>query len=142
MKRLVNSDRGKASGLIRQQAIEIIRNVPPKKRGEIAHAVWAWVKANIAYIRDTNGMEQIHYPEQVLKQRAGDCDDHSLLLASLLESVGIRTRFKAVGFRPGSISHVYTQAHIGPHWISLETTEPVSMGWQPPGIVEKMIIRN
>lgn len=142
MRDLVRGDKGKKSPVIRQRAVELIKYVPKRDHVGRIRALWAFVRERIAYVGDINGVETVHWPEQIISQRAGDCDDHALLLASLLEAVGIPTRFKAVGFQPGQLDHVYTQAKIGEKWVALETTEPVNMGWEPPNIKSEMIVTN
>jgi Tfp pilus assembly protein PilF len=63
-----------------------------------AAAVYATVQAGgITYVKDPNMapghevVDQIQYPIQTLRLKSGDCDDTSVLLASLMESVGIET---------------------------------------------------
>ena len=93
-------------------------------------------------MRDINGVETLHEAQQVLKQRSGDCDDKAILLASMLESIGIPTRFVAVGFRPNFFSHVFVEARPYGDWIALETTHPAPMGWRPPNIKAAMVRHN
>lgn len=121
---------------IRKLAEQIITdaNVPAKDWAGEARAVHSWVQNNIRYTYDINGVEQIQTPDKLLETRMGDCDDMSLLTASLLESLGHPTRFVAVGFAPGDLSHVFTQTKIGPRWFTSDTTEPKPFGWTPPGI--------
>lgn len=133
---------GKKNPVIRQKAVELTRFLRQKDwLGEI-HALFDFVQNNIRYLRDINGVETVHTPEQVLAQGQGDCDDKSILLASLLESIGHPTRFCAIGFSPGKISHVFVQTRVGgPNkWISLETTEPVDMGWHPKKPIKDSIV--
>lgn len=142
MRDLVRSEHGRKSPIIRAKAVEIVRYVPAKDHRGRIHAIWEWVKDHVTYIRDIHEVETLHWPTQVLEQMYGDCDDQAMLVAALLESVGIPTRFKAVGFSPGQLSHVYAQARLGSGWIALETTQPVKLGWQPPNIRDTLIIHN
>lgn len=87
-------------------------------------------------------METLHEAQQILKQRSGDCDDKSILLASLLESIGYPTRFVAVGHQPGVYSHVYVEVRPMGKWIALETTNPVPLGWAPPNMASRMVRHN
>lgn len=45
-------------------------------------------------------VDQVQYPRETLRRKAGDCDDTTALLAALLESIGIRTALVGV---PGHI---------------------------------------
>lgn len=119
---------------IRELALSILGAVPGKDfHGEIDR-IYRWVRDNIRYTRDVRGVETVQTPEKTLQYKQGDCDDQVTLLSALLESVGVRTRFKAVGFRPGHFQHVYLEATNGGKWIALDPTESVEAGWEPPNI--------
>lgn len=125
---------GKADPYIRALAYNLVSRLRSKDwRGEI-NALFEHVRDNIRYVKDINGIETVADAVQVMKQGQGDCDDKSVLLASMLESIGHPTRFKAVGFKPGELSHVYVETRLGDKWIPLETTENVRMGWKVPGV--------
>lgn len=115
---------------IRDTALSIIQSVPGHKNwvGQIK-AVHAWVRDNVQYVRDINGVETLATPVQTLEYMQGDCDDQATLVASLLETIGHPTRFVAIGASMfGAYTHVYTETKIGQKWIPLETTEKF-----PPG---------
>jgi len=52
--------------------------------GKVARLV-KWLDANVTYANN----EVPLYPDETLKQRKGDCDDQSILLISMLRSLGI-----------------------------------------------------
>jgi tetratricopeptide (TPR) repeat protein len=113
-----------------------------------AALVDALASIGFAYVPDPNNpysaisetpraVDTIAYPRETLRRRTGDCDDSSVLLAALLENVGIATRFVDV---PG---HIFLMMDSGVHernrvalgveesrtvvagervWIPLETT--------------------
>jgi len=71
-----------------------------------------------------------------LEHGFGDCDDKSILLASLLGSIGHSSRFVAIGYRPNEYAHVFVETIAAGgegNWIALDPTEDVPMGWRPPG---------
>jgi hypothetical protein len=105
-----------------------------------ARRLHAFVRDQIRYVRDTDGVELLHDPATVLQIGAGDCDDKAILLASLLGSIGHPTRFIAVAFEPGRFSHVWLQDYIGGRWVDLETTEPLPFGRSVPkgGVVQTL----
>ena len=108
----------------------------------------ALAELGVAYVPDpTNpfaaisstphAVDTIHYPHQTLERLSGDCDDTTVLVASLLGNVGVNTRFVDV---PG---HIFLLFDTGLHernrsalgadstmvvavderlWIPLETT--------------------
>lgn len=127
---------------MRETALDLTNGQRQKDWSAEVRALHSFVRDRIRYIRDIRGVETLHTPEKILDQEQGDCDDKSVLLASLLESIGHPTRFVAIGFKPGTFSHVFVETKIGDKWIALETTEPVEMGWRPARIVNSMIINN
>ena len=133
---------GKKSSAIRQLAVELTSGLPQKDWLSEVTAVHKFVRDNIRYVKDIRGVETIHTVERILSNAAGDCDDKTILAASLLESLGHPTRIVAIGFKQNSFSHVYPETLIGNKWITLETTEPVALGWKPKNIVNAMILNN
>lgn len=71
-----------------------------------AKAAYYFVRDELNYVNDPNAYEYVKGPLESLQSTAGDCDDASVLLASMLNSIGVKTRFV---FMPG---HVYIEADI------------------------------
>lgn len=97
-----------------------------------ARTLLEFVRDQIRYVRDTDGLELLHDPATVLQIGAGDCDDKAILLASMLGSIGHPTRFIAVAFEPDNYSHVWVQDYLGGRWVDLEPTEPIPFGQSIP----------
>ena len=117
---------GKTSALVFQSARQIINNVPNKAFAQEVEAIYWWVAENIRYTLDVHEVETLQLPEWTIKIGHGDCDDHAILLAALLQTVGHPVRFKAVkaqGNGP-NYCHVFTETKIGNRWIALDTTLP------------------
>ena len=123
---------------VRNLSLSLIKNLPQKDDDGQIRALYDYVKFSIRYVRDINGVETIQDAINTLRLAAGDCDDKATLLAAMLESIGYRTRFHAMGFRPGDICHVIVEVWVHGDWLPLETTEPVDMGWIPPDIIESI----
>ncbi len=65
-----------------------------------------WVAKNIHYIPDPN-FELVQDPKQTLRLRAGDCDDVAVLMASMYQAVGLKTKFAEVDTDgDGKIDHI------------------------------------
>lgn len=133
------SRQGKTDIVVREKALELTRYVQPKDWAGQVHALFEYVRDNIRYTRDVLGVETVHTARQVMTAEQGDCDDKSILLAALLMSIGHPARFMAVGFNNLGLQHVYVQTLIGKRWVSLDATERVNVGWEPPNITSKMI---
>lgn len=140
MRKLVRQ--GKKSPMVRQLAVELTQGLEQKNWiGEI-DAIHKFVRDRIRFVKDIRGVETLHTVEKILNNSAGDCDDKSILASALLESLGHPTRLVAIGFNKGIFSHVYPETRIGDKWVTLETTEPVPLGWKPENIVNVMILNN
>lgn len=118
--------------IIRATASQLVQHVLPGDYRSEVDECFKFVRDNIRYLQDANGMEQLSEPTVTLRARSGDCDDKSTLLASLLESIGHPCRFIAVGYNnPGEFEHVYLETRIGTAWVPCETTLNVPLGWAP-----------
>ncbi|MEX2437775.1 MAG: transglutaminase-like domain-containing protein [Candidatus Babeliales bacterium] len=116
---------------IRSTALKITRSVrrhsatgqPDLRNTEaIARVIYTWMVRNINYVRDPWDVERIQSPDITLHQKAGDCDDHAILSAALLQSVGIQTGFRVVSRSGRSYDHIYTVYHSAEGWKSFDTT--------------------
>ena len=135
-------DRYKTHPVIRELALSLTRTLPQKDFEGEARALFRYVQNNVRYVRDINGVETVQSPLKTLEYGQGDCDDKATLLGALLESLGCKTRFLAVGFRKGHVGHVLLEANINNAWIAMDTTEPVNYGWTPPRVVTRIYQRN
>jgi transglutaminase-like putative cysteine protease len=129
---------GKTLPAIRHLALSITQNCSGKDWACEVASIQEWVKKNIKYRKDVDGVETLQTPDNTLSYGSGDCDDQSILTASLLLSIGHPCRFMAVAFHPNQFAHVFAETKIGPHWLSVETTEPVDIGWQPFGVINRL----
>jgi transglutaminase-like putative cysteine protease len=133
----------KRAGDIRENTLALIAGLPPKDWAGEVNAVFSFVRDHIRYVRDIHGVETLQTPLVTLDVQAGDCDDKSTLLATMLASIGHPTRFVAVGYeKPGSYSHVYVETRIGTRWIPLDATVLQPMGWTPRQPAARLVISN
>lgn len=128
---------GRVDPSIRSTALNLLALVPERDtQGEI-RVLFEFVRDRIRYVSDVLDVETLADAKRTLETAAGDCDDKAILLASLLESVGIGTQFVATGYEtPGFFEHVYVRA-LTPNgqWLPLDASEPHAMGWEPPAPV-------
>jgi transglutaminase-like putative cysteine protease len=129
MREMVN--RCKVNTQIRQAATTVAFLQPEKDYRAEAEAVFNEVRDGIRYMRDVAGVETLQEPHITLASKLGDCDDKTCLLASMLESIGIPTRFVVAGYSGENFEHVYLQAWLG-EWVNMDPTEPHPMGFAPP----------
>lgn len=124
---------------LRELALSIVENAPRKCWSCEAKLIQQYIYNNIRYVRDIDGIETIATPQKTLQYKQGDCDDVSVLAATLLQCVGHPVRFVAVGFNGGAISHVLIETLIGNQWLPMELTEEVPFGQYPPNVTRKLI---
>jgi hypothetical protein len=129
---------------VRQKAIDILleKAIKPKDYlGEIK-ALFEWVQQNVRYTKDPFRVEVLHSARRLLELRAGDCDDMTILLGSMLEAIGHPVRLVVTGpdpLRPKLFSHIYLEAFHKGRWIPLDATMPYPMGWEPQTSVKQVI---
>ena len=134
---------GKKSQRVREIALNLTADLPPKAWAAEIAALFFFVRDSIRFIGDVTNVETLHTADAVLDLGQGDCDDKSILLASLLESINHPTRFVAVGFFPDEFEHVLVETLIGSnYWQPLDPSEPVDPGWFPPNAVAQIRIFN
>lgn len=127
---------------IRSLAAEIVRSVTPKDFVAEIEAVYRYVIENCRYTRDVNDVETLQPADYTARQGYGDCDDISVYIASLLESIGHPTRNVAVGFKFREYNHVYIETKVGMKWIAVDASETRGVGWAPPHPIMRMEIYN
>jgi transglutaminase-like putative cysteine protease len=118
---------------MRAAAVGVIFQYPAQDDLAEACALYDYVRDCIRYVKDISGVETLATPDKTLVMQVGDCDDQSVLLATMLEAVGYPTRFIVAGYNePGVFEHVYLEALVGDEWIAMDPTEQEVLGWSPP----------
>ncbi|MBN1275539.1 transglutaminase domain-containing protein [Candidatus Woesearchaeota archaeon] len=87
-----------------------------------ADALFYFVRDNIGYVHDPVE-EYYELPQETLLAGAADCDGHAILLASLLRSVGVLTRFDH-----GTPGHVAVEAWVPQR--TLFSGDEYTFGWR------------
>lgn len=92
----------------------------------VAQTIYRWINTHIRYVRDPVDIEWLQSPIVTLQKGMGDCDDLSILAASMLRSVGITTQFVLVKADPrykNIYSHIYLEYQNGiGQWIPFDMT--------------------
>lgn len=133
---------GQRSPRIRQIAGRILTgktvsgdwSVPERDwEGEV-DAAYNFVRQHVRYTRDIHNVELFQKPDRTLQLKIGDCDDLTILLGSILGSIGYPLRFRVVGLGGNSFQHVYLLAGIPPHdvekWKPLDPSRAEGPGWE------------
>ena len=99
-----------------------LNNVPARDEKSLVRYIQLFVQNHIKFFREYP--ERWQSPLQTLALGIGDCDDKTILTASLLRTFRIPVqlvflRFKKAGKEP--YSHVYPRAEINGKWLAVET---------------------
>lgn len=133
---------GRVDPVIRQAATSIIFLTTEKLDQLEASKLLEFVQSTIRYTKDVNDVETISTAEKTLAGKVGDCDDQSVLLAALFESVGYPTRFIVTAYEQADVlEHVYLQAFVDGQWLDADPTERGPLGWSPPGALTTYVER-
>jgi hypothetical protein len=119
LRKLIVKFRG--NPVIRDLAIKIINDTGVESRDKKlqALAIANWVKENIYYVHELP--ERFQFPDETLRSKAGDCDDFSTLIGSMLESIGIPSFLVAMNIN-GKWSHIFCSARIDNGLLPLGST--------------------
>ncbi len=113
---------------IRKTALHLVRDVPERDHVQEAKTLHAYVRDRVPFRRDIHGVETIQTPDITLLY-GGDCDDKSLLLAVLLESIGFLTRMIVVTNNIlKNFSHILPEVYVDGEWFPMETIRPLPFG--------------
>lgn len=127
---------------LREHTVNVIRQAGAQARDyrSMAQAILSYVQNNIYYVNEPG--EQVQSPWYTIRKGFGDCDDMSVLMAAMAESIMLPWRFALAGKGfagrnvkhyeggpmawGGSYSHIYVQLGWPPikptTWMSAEPT--------------------
>jgi len=88
---------------------------------------YEWVRRNVAYVADTGDHWQS--AKETLELRTGDCEDHAILVASIIKNLGGNARVNVIE------AHAFPTVFVGGNGTDLEQLEGAidSFYWTPPG---------
>lgn len=122
-----------------RKAIEIVRGVPAFDDVGEVQAIYEWVRRNIRYTKDPVTKEKLYPPAELLKIRAGDCDDISSLINVFATALGYPSRWVTISTQadnPSEFTHVYSEVETpagSGNWIALDAARLDSQfGEEPP----------
>ena len=108
--------------------------------------IYNFIINNCRYVQDPVGLELLKTPPVSLQaievggQPALDCDDATILIGSLVMSIGIPFALRAVSFNDDEFSHVYGLAYIKDQgWIATDFVVGKKGGYlgdEPTGITK------
>lgn len=141
-------DNGKRDPIIRQLVSEILRGVTEKDYENELGAIFAWVRKNIRYTRDPHNVELFQKPSRIVEMGIADCDDLSILIGAMVQSIGYPVRLRVIGVQSADPEHIYPVAGVPPsenekenlEWVAMDASVNEPMGWQLPQNQLKSVI--
>lgn len=112
------------------------------------NAIYQFIKQNVTFSEDHEvvkrlfgqsqvtpfGEDLLITPQALISQiKQGDCDDFSMLAASMLAVAGIQSKFVTIAADnslPDVFSHVYVIANDGRGWIPFDASHGKYLGWE------------
>lgn len=102
---------------------------------------FAKLRKVVTYRRDPHQVEWVQSPWQTLRIGAGDCDDMSVLIASVMGATGARYRFvtlRADPVRPNEWTHVFSEIYVpSSGWVAADLSVAEPLGFKPSGFPRK-----
>lgn len=134
------------SSVVVNAVSDAIKDVPPNGAPtDKARAIFYWIKTHIKFRNDLENTvnylpdvdnpadkELLISPDLLLQLGYGDCDDFSMLAATMLFIVGIPARFITIAADarcPQHFTHIYVQAFVG-KWIGFDVSHGSMLGWE------------
>jgi len=131
--------------MLRDLALEQVQGCPQdgqaKEACEIA-AIFNFVSHNVEYRQDPTDYDLYMGAGHTLNAGGSDCDDHSILTAAMLSSIGYNVGCKVVGPNADGSGglHIYTVVGVNPWYapqqlIAVDTSmahRGSYPGWEPP----------
>lgn len=118
IKEEINKKVDRGNELVRDEGLDLVgRESGPQRISQIC-SIYDYMVGNWTFVGDWSGLEQFQYANYTLKKGnevgssgKGDCDDFSILLASLIESIGGTPRI-IFAYSPSG-GHAYTEVYLG-----------------------------
>lgn len=133
------------SPIVRRAAAAAVAGVAAGDVLGQAKAIWQWIRDRVRFQLDSDTATPItDTPDQAellirpvdiltMPHPAGDCDDQSMLCASMLRAVGIDSAFRTVAAdasAPALYSHVYVVANLPSGELALDCSHGPYAGWE------------
>jgi len=128
-------EEGSQDPIIRETAIRILKayRVPEKDEIGEVKAIFDWVKRNFRYTKDITGRDTYHTARRILELKVFDCDDATIILDSLLASIGYPVGARIITTSPDKgFHHIYSLVKVKGKWIPLDpTNKRFKIGQEP-----------
>lgn len=129
---------------------------PEQQRLALVKGAFDWVVDNITYrfdhdavsdhvdVKNPKNTEFVIAPKHLLTVLEGDCDDMSVMLASILLALGFEVNFKVIAWRSKDFTHVYIEVKLptdeGERWVPMDPVAGAKgFAWEKAPVLRKHI---
>jgi PKD repeat protein len=119
IKEEINKKVNPANELVRDEGLRLVGSRSGAQRIDQICSIYDYIVGNWTFVSDPRGLDVFQYANYTLKMGKdvgssgkGDCDDFSILLASLVESIGGTPRI-ILAYSPATGGHAYTEVYLG-----------------------------
>jgi hypothetical protein len=93
------------------QVKELAFDLMGRSTEETARNLWEFIRENLHYKLDTEGIEELRTPSRTLHDRIFDCDDATILISAVLLNLGINHEYRITAYKKkGKFTHIYPVA--------------------------------
>jgi hypothetical protein len=136
--------KGRDNPTVRQRTVQILSQkcgrewcVPEKDWPAEVEAIFKAVREHIRYTRDTYGKDLFQHPVRTFQFGGADCDDYTIVLGSMLQSVGYPVRARVIRTTDADDwNHIYLLVGLPPRaparWVPLDASVNKPPGWEAP----------
>lgn len=118
--------------------------IPERDYNGEVNALFNHVRGTVRYVRDSYTMDQFQHPMRTFEFAGGDCDDYSITLGSLLQSIGYPVKLRVIQTTDApDFSHIYLLVGVPPHnprkFVPLDASVAKPAGWEAPKYMIKRV---
>jgi hypothetical protein len=93
------------------QVRELAKELEGSSVEETSRNIWDFIRENLTYKLDTEGIEELRTPARTLHDKIFDCDDATILTSAILLNLGISHEYRITAYKEkGKFSHIYPVA--------------------------------
>jgi len=139
---------GRVNPRIRETAVQVVRTagIAGTDYPNVIRSIADFVKKKVFFVRDPYRTDVVYPATQTLfgsgEYGHGDCEDHTVVASSLLESIGLPVKIVIVSKTGELWDHVFLRAGYPPdnpiNWISVDTTISPPSGREIPYVDQKI----
>jgi len=123
---------------------ELSKNLQGNTVEETAQNIWEFIRENLTYKLDTEGIEELRTPARTLHDKVFDCDDATILTSAILINLGIPHEYRIVAYeQKGKFGHIYPVAfdEMGNDWVIDTVPEIPHFNYEEQPIIDLKTVK-